>query len=184
MSVHLAQLSMTPYMQQACASCSFMCGHTVLPTVLSCLVGFLPLQQPYYSPWVNHIRAGLYAMTAWVALMLTANVWAEQDAQEAGLTGDVLSTAVWAAKSAQLSLLATAVMPAALVFGMVVSWLRLHLANRAALPKFRCVRDAASLCLLQTGVCVEGIRSVHCFSQCNGPDSTTAGGSIRCLGLY
>lgn len=80
---------------------------------------------------------GLYAVTAYLALMLTINAWFEQDLQASSMSATeklVVSTD----RASKITLLGLALMPAALVLGVAVSWLRLSLAVRTALKKFRC----------------------------------------------
>jgi hypothetical protein len=103
---------------------------------LCCLLSVLP-QQPYYFEWMNHIRAGLYAMTAFVALMLTINCWSEQDLQTNSILTADQKAAQSAARARLLSDLAMNLLPAALGLGLVVSWLRLKIATKRALDKFR-----------------------------------------------
>jgi hypothetical protein len=75
-------------------------------------------------------------MTAHVALLLTINLFAEDTAQQQGFSAQDLQT-VREARSAQLTLYMLVLLPAALVLGMALSWLRLRLWVRPVLRKFR-----------------------------------------------
>lgn len=85
---------------------------------------------------MNHLRTGAYAMAANTALLLTINMYAEVEAQNMGLSAADLAT-VREARSAQLTLYMLALLPAALVLGTALSWLRLNLWVRPVLKKFR-----------------------------------------------
>jgi hypothetical protein len=88
---------------------------------------------------MNHIRTGLYAMTAFVALMLNINWWMESALQAAAWLSAEQKVAQSAARARLLSDLAMELLPAALAVGVLVSWLRLSIAVKRALAKFRCV---------------------------------------------
>jgi hypothetical protein len=90
------------------------------------------LQQPYYFGWVNHLRTGLYAMTAYLALMLTINVWAAGHAVEAGHT-----PAAEHRRAERLTHLALGLMPVAFAAAAAASFVRLKLASRTALKVFQ-----------------------------------------------
>jgi hypothetical protein len=79
---------------------------------------------------MNHIRTGLYAMTAFVALMLNINWWMESALQAADWLSAEQKVAQSAARARLLSDLA---------MELLVSWLRLSIAVKRALAKFRCV---------------------------------------------
>lgn len=100
---------------------------------------YLPwcLQEPYMCAWVNHLRTGLFAVPAHIALLLTINLFADWEAAHAGYNAQDFST-VREARSQQLTLYMLLVLPGALVAGVVLSWLRLRLWVRPVLRKFRC----------------------------------------------
>ncbi len=76
-------------------------------------------------------------MAAHVALLMTINTWMEADNIETGLDSVVLDTER-ERRTAQLTLLALALMPAAAATGAIASWLRRYITMRTALPKFKC----------------------------------------------
>jgi hypothetical protein len=98
---------------------------------------FSSLQQPYYFGWMNHLRSGLYAMTAYVALMLTINCWFEQVLQGKYWLTEEQKAAQRLPRAQLLSDLAMELLPAALFVGALASWLRLKIAQKRALDKFR-----------------------------------------------
>lgn len=85
---------------------------------------------------MNHLRTGAYGMAAHAALLLTINMYAAAEAQLAGYSAQDLAT-VQGARSAQLTLYMLVLLPAALVVGVVLSWLRLYVWVRPVLAKFR-----------------------------------------------
>lgn len=85
---------------------------------------------------MNHLRTGAYGMAAHAALLLTINMYASADAQLAGYSAQDLAT-VQDARSAQLTLYMLVLLPAALVVGVALSWLRLYVWVRPVLAKFR-----------------------------------------------
>ncbi|WIA37851.1 hypothetical protein OEZ86_014704 [Tetradesmus obliquus] len=112
--------------------------------------------QPYYFQWMNHIRAGLYAMTAFVALMLSINAWWEQALQMNNSVPGEQKAARSIARAQVLSQLVLPLLPAAAAVGVAVSWLRLNIATRRALDKFRALGPVEA-------ESVPGLKDVHKF---------------------
>jgi hypothetical protein len=111
-------------------------------------IAFPSLQQPYYFGWMNHLRSGLYAMTAYVALMLTINCWIEQNLQSRNWLTEDQKAALRLPRARLISDLAMELLPAAVAIGVVASWLRLKIAENRALDKFRwaaCVTNCKML---------------------------------------
>jgi hypothetical protein len=75
-------------------------------------------------------------MAANTALILTINLFADEAAQQLPYNAADLAT-VRQARSAQLTLYMLALLPAALIVGTALSWLRLNLWVRPVLKKFR-----------------------------------------------
>ncbi|WIA17635.1 hypothetical protein OEZ85_014441 [Tetradesmus obliquus] len=112
--------------------------------------------QPYYFQWMNHIRCGLYAMTAFVALMLSINAWWEQALQMNNSVPGEQKGARSIARAQVLSQLVLPLLPAAVAVGVAVSWLRLNIATRHALDKFRALGPVEA-------ESVPGLKDVHKF---------------------
>lgn len=107
---------------------------------LGCSCLSVRLQQPYLFAWVNHIRTGLYGMAANTALLLAINLYADAELQASSKHVSLQHILeARAARSEQLTLYALVLLPAALVAGMLLSWLRLRLWVHPVLNRFRCV---------------------------------------------
>jgi hypothetical protein len=115
-------------------------------------IAFPSLQQPYYFGWMNHLRSGLYAMTAYVALMLTINCWIEHNLQGRNWLTEDQKAALRLPRARLISDLAMELLPAALAIGVVASWLRLKIAQKRALDKFRCA--ACVTLILKCAMCM------------------------------
>lgn len=89
-------------------------------------------------------------MAANTALLLTINLFADMEAQGMGFSAADLAT-VRQARSAQLTLYMLVLLPAAMVAGTALSWLRLNLWVKPVLKKFRCGWEQESSRRLGTG---------------------------------
>jgi hypothetical protein len=81
------------------------------------------LQEPHYNHWVNHVRASLYGMVFWAALMLIILTFSERSG-ELGF------------KAVMTNIMLIGLLPAVLISG-AISYQRLRWRTTAILAAFR-----------------------------------------------
>jgi hypothetical protein len=137
--------------------------HIILLLLLLLLLSIVCIsvpQQPYYFGWMNHLRSGLYAMTAYIALMLTVNCWFEQVLQGKDWLTEDQKAAERLPRARLISDLALELLPAALGIGVLASWLRLKIAMNRALHKFRCATYSSGLLHSARNACAGGLMCI------------------------
>jgi hypothetical protein len=114
---------------------------------------------------MNHVRTGLYAMTAHVALLMTIHAFDNTKMVQLGLSAAQL-LALQRDKSQQITFLMFVLMPAACAAGVAVSWLRLRLWVKPVLRKFRCVRCRGGCLSLSGASTASASHTPHTLGVC------------------
>lgn len=97
------------------------------------------MQEPHYNEHMNHMRAAIYSMTAWVALILLILVWSEEylPGKREELMWRLWDGYVPDPRHVMLTTLAFAMFPAVLMLGYAASYWRYRWSTQRVLAAFK-----------------------------------------------